>query len=118
MTTDPVSFTMKAGDLLPKLTVTLTTTAGAAIDLTTALAVQFRMWRVDARPTGSFKVNAAATFDDRPNGVVSYLWAGTDTDTPGLYYAEIVLTWPGPKPQTVPTSGYMVIQIEDSGLPG
>lgn len=112
------AFSIKAGDLLPKLTVTLTTTAGTVIDLTTATAVQFRMWRVDARPAGAFKVNAAGAFDDKPNGVVSYTWAGTDTDTPGLYYAEFVLTWPGPKPQTIPTVGYLIIQIGDAGLPG
>lgn len=112
-------FRIKQGDLLPTLDVILQKADGTgAKDLTDATAISFRMWRVDARAGGAFKVSAAAAFVDKPTGAVRYAWSGTDTNTPGLYYAELVLTWPGPKQQTIPTSGYMVILIEDSGLPG
>lgn len=119
--TEP-NFKIKQGDLLPTLDLTLQQLNAdgtlSAIDLTNASAALFRMWRVDARSGGTYKVNAAATFVDKPTGAVRYSWAGTDTDTVGLFYAEIVLTWSGPKPQTIPTDGYLIIQIGDAGLPG
>ena len=38
---------------------------------------------------------AAATIFDGPNGILRYAWVAADTDTPGVYYADWTVTFPG-----------------------
>lgn len=106
------TFKMKKGDLVPALTATLTQAVGLVpatpIDLTTATAVKFAM---KARGATANKVDAAATIVSAAAGTVKYQWVGTDTDTAGFYIAEWQITWPAGK-QTVPGSGYDLIQID------
>jgi hypothetical protein len=109
------TFNIRQGDLLPVIEAACVQGNGAALDLTTATGVTFRMWR-RASPS-TLKVEGVAQVVDGPNGVVRYLWAGTDTDAPGVYNAEFVVTFPGPKPQTLPTVGHITVNVLDAGLP-
>lgn len=103
---------MKKGDLVPVLTATLMQAVGTAtpvpIDLTTATGVKFAMKK---RGATANKVDAAATVVSAVAGTVKYQWVGTDTDTAGIYITEWQITWPTGK-QTVPGSGYDLIQID------
>jgi hypothetical protein len=99
-------FRTKRGDLLPIIQGTCTDVNGP-VDLTNATSVRFLM----KSSAGVAKVTSAAAFVDRPNGVVSYTWAGTDTDTVGDYTAEFEVTWPGAKPETFPNRGYITVSI-------
>lgn len=110
------TFNVKQGDLLPSLSAILKTVDGVVIDLTTATSVLFRMWQQKTAPT--FKVNAAAVVVVPAAGSVRYDWVGTDTDVVGDFRAEFVITWPGPKKQTVPTVGQFTVRVLDAGLPG
>ena len=104
-------FVIKKGDLLPVITATLKDANGAAVSLTGT--AKFIMRRVGATAA---KVNAAAAIDgDQVNnkGKVSYTWAGTDTDTAGVYEAEWEVTFTGGKKQTFPNPEYLVIRITD-----
>lgn len=101
---------MKQGDRLPALRMQLVDASGAPIDLTGA-AVMFRM-----RPSGggALKVNAAATIVDAATGTVQYSWAAGDTDTVGGYTAEWACAFAGPATLTVPTNGYVTVQVVDA----
>lgn len=111
------AFAIKQGDSLPVLEATITKADGTALDLTDATSVTFRMRAVNARAAGTFKVNAAATFVDKPNGVVRYTFLPANTDTPGQYAGEFVIAFGGAL-QTAPTVGYQPIIVVDAGLPG
>lgn len=102
-------FSVKKGDLLPKLRATLRDGRGSPLDLTTATGVAFRM---RATAGGSLKIDLAACAVIAPAtaGVVEYTWAGTDTDTVGDFDGEFIVTWPG-GPQTVPASGYVTVSV-------
>ena len=92
------TFYMKRNDLLPVFTATLNDASGA-INLTGA-TVRLHLKNVE---TGTVKVNAAGTVVTPLTGSVSYTWAGTDTDTAGVYEAEWEITVGG-KTLSVPNN--------------
>lgn len=99
-------FRIKKNDRLPRIRALLTDSAGAVLDLTGA-TVQFRM---RARDGAALKVNAAGV--NVGAGIVEYAWATGNTDTPGIYDAEWVLTYAG-QVRTVPTAGYSSVVVDD-----
>lgn len=113
------TFFLKKGDTLPELTATLQAIDGTPVNIGTA-TVLFRM-RLASSAGSTYKVSSAATVLDAVNGRVSYSWQATDTDTPGHYYAEFVLTFSSGAKQTVPNggtgSGKFIVQIYDSVQP-
>ena len=101
--------TMKRGDLLPAIEVSLLDGNGAAIDLTEATVV-FRMRR---------RTDAVLTVDDQPctvvdaeAGRVRYEFAGGETDAAGLFGAEFIGTIAG-RQLTVPAGGRVGVEILD-----
>jgi hypothetical protein len=105
-------FTIKQSDTSRPVKVTLST------DLTGAL-VNFRM----SDSAGALAINEPATIitpsvviDGVISGVVQYDWQTGDTDTPGRYYAEFVVTYFGGRIETFPADGYLYIVIGD-GIP-
>lgn len=113
-----VDFVIKAGARAPHLAALLEDSNGV-VDLTGA-SVGFRMRRLS---DGSEKVNAGAQIvaessaelssADAPN--VVYEWGDSDTDTPGIYEAEWVVTYEdGSKerfPQD-PTRPFIVVEVQ------
>jgi hypothetical protein len=105
-------FSLKEGDLLPILSVQLTYLDGTVVDLTSAASVFFVMRATSNMATP--KINAAASVFGAPtNGTVRYTWTGSNTDTVGLYLANIIVNWPGSAPQSFPQDGYWLISIEE-----
>lgn len=107
----PNTITLKQHDLEPSPKATLlrgTGSTAAPIDLTTAIAVTAVLRPV----SGGTPIRRAATIESAANGSVSFQWQTGDTDTPGAYFHEWEITWPGNRPQTVPHSKYNVIVIE------
>lgn len=103
---------MKQGDRLPALRIKLLDANGAAIDVTNA-TVTFRM-----RDTRTKVLKVASGACTKPNGgadgEVQYAWGATDTDTVASYEGEFACSFPGPLVQTVPTNGYVIVQVVDS----
>lgn len=100
-------FIIKKDDLIPKLRIALTDSAGAAVDLTGATAV----FRMRARG-GALKITDqnAAVVAPATAGIVEYTWAGTDTDTVGVYDAEVMLTYVNGD-QTIPSAGFITVIV-------
>lgn len=102
---------LKKNDRLPLARAELTDANGAALDLTGAtVTFKMRRWGTETLKIAS----ASATVIDAPGGVVQYSWAAGDTDTPGTYDGEFVVTYGG-LPMTVP-GGNTVLVVIDAGL--
>ena len=90
-------FSMKVGDRVPSRYMRLKSN-GKPMDLSAVTAVLFVFKSTGARKTG------AAVIVDAVEGRVRYDWAAGDTDTPGEYACEFVLTI-SELEQTVPGAG-------------
>lgn len=97
---------IKQGDLTPDLKITCAGTDGSVADLTTASSVQV-VCRREGAAVALF--TRAATGD--ANGVVTYVWQTGDTDTTGRLLFEVLVTWPGTKPQRFPASSYLPVDV-------
>lgn len=95
------TFSIKQGDTHRRLQLELTdvTTTGAT-------GVTFRM---RSRQGGALKVNSPGTIDSASR--VSYEFTAEQLDTPGVYDLEAALTF-ADGPETVPTSGYVTVNVE------
>lgn len=77
-------------DTSPDQTHTCLDESGNVVDVTGS-TVRFHM----QDSSGTVKVDAAGAVDDGVNGVVSYTWTASDTDTAGFFFAEFELTGDG-----------------------
>lgn len=100
-------FTIKRGDQLPELEVTLTDTAGRIVNLTGIIGVSFLM----SVKGGANVVNRPATVVDAPNGIVKYVWADGDTDTAGGYNGEFEVEFGDGRTETFPNAKYIAIKV-------
>lgn len=111
------TFNIKQGDLLPSVEATLADANGAPINLTSAVSVNFRMWR--QRPgESSYLIDRAATVVSAVAGTVRFDWQAGDTTPIGTFSADFLVMWPSSKPQTIPTVGNLVVNVLDGGLIG
>ena len=102
-------FYIKKGDLLPAIVAVLKDENGAVIDLSTGVdSVAFHMVKQGSETVA---VDEAATITDGPNGEVTYLWSGTDTDDDGSFFGEFEVTWTGGKTTTFPNYRFLDIKI-------
>lgn len=95
---------IKQGDLAVPFSFDL----NADISGTTA---RFRLWKASSRIS---VIDAVATIDNPTEGKGHYDFTAGQTDTPGHYEAEVLVTFPGSKPQRYPGAGYAEIIIEPS----
>lgn len=81
------------------------------VDLTVATGVRFLLRSRSSASTPL--IAAAATKEDQVAnaGWVHYDWQTGDTASPGLYFAEVEVTWPGGKTQTFPADGYGTVSV-------
>lgn len=99
---------MKKNDRLPLLRVALKDSSGSALSLSGA-SVKFRMRKKGAT---DLKVDASASVIDAATGIAQYSWAAGDTDTPGKYDYEFVVTIGG-LAETTPSQGYGQLIVAD-----
>jgi hypothetical protein len=105
---------MKQNDTWPPLgdattPVVLKDDTGAAINLTGA-TVKLFIRKADGTGT---PLNRTVTIVTPANGTVRYDWVATDTDTAGDYVMEYQITFGDGKIATVPTEGYITLQVID-----
>lgn len=112
----PDRFVLRRNDLLPSITIQAAYSDGTAVDLTGATNPTFRMRAYGAADGSTPKVAATATIvGAETDGLLRYAWAGTDTDTAGLFLAEFEVRLGG-KRITFPSSTILTVQVtEDLG---
>jgi hypothetical protein len=103
-------FYVRKGNRLPEIQVTLTDSAGAAVNLT-GLTVKFHMRALNSTTA---KVNAAATLVTPASGIVKYTWVTADTDTAGSYWAEWEVTFGDGRTQTFKNPDYTSICVTEA----
>lgn len=109
-----MAFSIKNGDTAPAYVVDLqedVDTTPAAIDLTDATSVTFKMRLTGT--TGAPAVTGAMTVTSAASGRVTYEWAAGDTDATGTYDVEFEILWSDGTIETVPNSGYATVIVTD-----
>lgn len=105
------TFFIKQHDLEPGLEVQLLSGTDP-VNLTQASSARLLMY---SRKTG-LKVAGAMTITDQTvtanTGVVTYAWQAGDTDTVGIFNAEIQVDWPASRPQTFPAHQYFTVDVQ------
>ena len=102
-------FVMKRGDLLPDFVALLYGADNLLVDLTAATNVKLAL-KYQTGSTTPLLLTMAA--DPDRLGRCTYAWQPGDTDTPGIFNGEIIVSWGG-RAQTFPTEGYFTVQIVD-----
>jgi hypothetical protein len=100
-------FIIKEGDSDPAIEATLQRD-GSAYDLSTAQRVDIVIGALRDPPV----IDAQATVTDAANGVVEYAWQSGDTDQPGTYRTEWVVTTASGAEATFPDAGYKTVTIQ------
>ena len=99
-------YTIKEGDLAPAIKATLQRD-GSPYDLSTAQRVDIVIGALRDPPV----VDAQATITDAANGVVEYAWQSGDTDEPGTFRTEWVVTTSSGDEATFPDAGYKTVTV-------
>lgn len=99
-------FTLKQGDTLPALRLTLKNAEGVPLSLVGA-SVVFRMRGLNST---ALLIQEAPTVINAAGGVIEYAWKAGQTNTVGVFYVEVELTYIDGR-QTVPTNGFIELHI-------
>lgn len=103
-----VDFVIKQGDREPYIETTLRDQHGNPINLGGGRTVRFRMWPYGY---GDVVVDAPADIIAQAGGRARYAWQEGDTDSPGLFEAEWLVTNLDGSVETYPNGGHNVIQV-------
>ncbi len=115
MSPDTAPYQFKQGDTAPPLIIGLEYADGTqvlAASLATAESIMLYMQDVDtdAVVSGSM-VHVTSDADYPEDNAVRYDWTAGDTDTAGLYTAEIVVVFADSKEMSFPNDGRFLIEI-------
>lgn len=106
-----VDFEIKQNDTSPALEGILRDGFGAPIDITGATVVL----NMRLQPGGAVKVSGGTmgAVGSAVNGRAKYSWTASDTDTAGIYEAEVQITFSNGKVRTIPGKGYFIVDVTD-----
>ena len=104
-------FFWKQNDTSPALEVVLRDGFGSPVNMTGAAVVL----NTRLRPAGAVKINGGSmgAVGNAVNGRQTYNPTTSDTDTAGIYEAEIQATFSNGKIRTFPSDGYFTIEVVD-----
>lgn len=109
------TFHMKRGDTAPDLLVKLVDFLedGTPEDVNiTSATVAFNMELRKAGSQPTISAAPAVIVESNP-AVIKYVWSNGDTDDPGLYKGEFVVSFSNGKVMTYPRKGFIPIKIDD-----
>lgn len=99
--------TYTAGDSEPSFEVTILDRDGSALDLSTAVSVEFRA----KVTTGSATVTRSGTITSPSIGLCEFTWSTTDLATVGIYNMQIRVTWSTGRWSSHPNNTYDALVI-------
>lgn len=85
------TLTYTAGDSEPSFQVTIYDRDGAALNLSSAVSVEFRA----KLTTGTTTITRAGTITTPGSGVCTFTWTTTDLATIGIYNMQVRVYWTG-----------------------
>ena len=101
---------IKQGALSPSIQIGLTNNDGTSIDLSDAVSITFTM--VSRETELAIIDTAAMDVDNAAQGLISYQWIAGDTDTVGIYDAEVKVNWPDDDtPEYFPHNDHITVRI-------
>jgi hypothetical protein len=83
----------------------------AAINLTTATSVTFKMRTAGAADASAPLVSSVMDIVTPASGRVRHNWSTAHTGTPGEYEVEFEIAWNDGGIETVPNDGYVTINV-------
>ena len=92
---------LKQGDLYPPLVI------DTNADVTGAASLIAKLRKVH----GTTVSTKTLTATDAPNGILSYTWLAGDTDVPGTYHVEAIVTFASGAIQRFPQRSYLEVVI-------
>lgn len=92
---------LKQGDLAPNLVI------DTNADVTGATSLVAKLRKVH----GTTVTTKTLTATDAPNGILSYTWVAGDTDVPGTYLVEAIVTFASGAIQRFPQRSYLELVI-------
>lgn len=92
---------LKQGDLYPPLVI------DTNADVTGATSLIAKLRKVH----GTTVTTKTLTATDASNGILSYTWVAGDTDTPGTYLVEAIVTFASGAIQRFPQRSYLELVI-------
>jgi hypothetical protein len=92
---------IKQGDLYPPLVID----TNANVTGATSLVAKMR------KVHGTTVITKTLTATDAVNGILSYTWVAPDTDVPGTYLVEAIVTFAGGAIQRFPQRSYLEVVI-------
>lgn len=104
-----MTYSIKTGDTLPNITLTLSDLSGP-IDLTYRTATVY----ISGRPGSPPILEKEATVIEPLSGTCSVSWDTSETISPGTYRLEVRVTDDNGDIITVPSDGYGLITINQS----
>jgi hypothetical protein len=110
-----MAFSIKRHDTRPAYVADLKDNFGlsneAAIDLTNATTVTFKMRAAASADTVAPKVSRVVTILDPTLGRVQQTWQVGDTDTVGAFQVEFEIAWNDGGVETVPNGSYLTVNV-------
>lgn len=102
--------TYTAGDSEPSFNVQILDRNLLALDLTSAVSVEFRA----KLTTGATTITRSGSFVDQANGRVKFTWTTSDLAVVGIYNLQVRVTWATGRWSSHPNNTYdtLVIQRE------
>ena len=98
-----MSINLRKGDLYPPLTI------DTNADVTGATSLEAKL----RRKHQSSVMTKTLTATDPTNGVLQYAWVAGDTDVPGTYLVQAVVTFATGEIQTFPQRSHLELIIRD-----
>ena len=103
-------FNIKQNDTAPSLVAVLRDTRGRPRILTGATVVLHMRLQSDS----TVKITSGScTLTDASLGIVTYPFTASNTDTAGVYLAEIQVTYADATVETFPNNDYIIVTITD-----
>ena len=103
-----IDFYLKKGDVLPVIRMELQDSNSNAVNLSgAAVAFNYKL-----RTSGTI-INRSSSVESDISGICQYTWVTGDTQVPGVYMGEFVVSFSNGKQMTFPPGNPIIFEVVD-----